>query len=235
MEETLALGLSKKMIRGMGNGWEQSLNRIEEKLSVKKTDLPRHIILSGKGLPPEITHYIGLIHSAILNYQRVKLIYTPLYSDKKTHRRVDPYYLFFEEDFWYFRGYCHLREEPRTFALDRIISIKLLEEHFLPRNISPEEELSGAFGAYMDGEPIEVVLRFDEDIKPYIRRKIWHQSQNLLELDDSRLELHFKVNGLDGIVQWVYRWLPYVEVVSPKELREIVCKELKMALKKNKK
>lgn len=233
-EETLALGISKKMIKGMGSGWEDSMDRIEQKLSVKKTDLPRHIVLSGKGLAPEITNHIGLIHKAIMDYQRLKMVYSPLYSNEKTKRKVDPYYLFFEEDFWYLRGYCHLREEPRTFALDRIISLKVLNEHFIPQNIAPEEELSGAFGTVVDGEPVEVVLRFDEEIKPYLQRKKWHQSQRERELNDGRLELRFRVNGLEGINYWIYRWLPYVEVVSPKELREIFKEKLEMALKKHK-
>jgi predicted DNA-binding transcriptional regulator YafY len=231
-EETLALSISKNMIRGMGSGWEESMDRIEQKLLVKKTDLPRHIVLSGKGLAPEITGHIGLIHKAIMNYQKVKMIYRPLYSDQKTKRKVDPYYLFFEEDFWYLRGYCHLREEPRTFALDRVISLKVLEEYFIPRNIAPEEELSGAFGTVVDGEPVEVVLRFDEEIKPYLQRKKCHQSQRERELKDGRLELRFSVNGLEGIGRWIYRWLPYVEVVSPKELRKGVKEELETALKK---
>lgn len=232
MDETLALSISKKMIRGMGTGWEESMNRIEQKLSVKKTDLPRHIVLSGKGLPPEITGHIGLIHSAIMNFQRLKMTYRPLYSDQKTKRKVDPYYLFFEEDFWYLRGYCHLREEPRTFALDRVMSLKRLNEHFIPRNIAPEEELYGAFGTVVDGEPVEVVLRFDEECRPYLQRKTWHQSQRERVLKDGRLELRFRVNGLEGITHWIYRWLPFVEVISPKELRESVKGELEKALKK---
>jgi predicted DNA-binding transcriptional regulator YafY len=232
-EETLALNISKKMIKGMGSGWEDSMNRIEEKLSIKKADLPRHIILSGKGLPPEITNYIGLIHQAIMDYQRIKIIYSPLYSDDITKRKVDPYYLFFEEDFWYLRGYCHLREEPRTFALDRINSLKVINEHFIPQNITPEEELSAGFGTVIDGEPTEVVLKFDKEIRPYIQRKKWHQSQKERELKDGRLELRFRVNGLEGINYWIYRWLPYVEVVSPKELRGNFVAELEIALKKN--
>jgi predicted DNA-binding transcriptional regulator YafY len=232
MEETLALGISKKMIRGMGTGWEDSMNRIEQKLSVKKTDLPRHIVLSGKGLPTEITGHIGLIHKAIMNFQRLKMTYRPLYSDQKTKRKVDPYYLFFEEDFWYLRGYCHLRKEPRTFALDRVVSLKVLEEPFIPRNIAPEEELAGSFGPVVDGKPVEVVLRFDEESKPYLQRKKWHQSQRERELRDGRLELRFSVNGLEGIARWIYRWLPYVEVVSPKALRQGVKEELEKALKK---
>ncbi len=45
------------------------------------------------------------------------------------------------------------------------------------------------------------------------------QSQRERELKDGRLELRFRVNGLEGITHWIYRWLPYVEVVSPKELK----------------
>ena len=41
MEETLALGISRKMMAGMGSGWEANMKRIEEKLSIKKTDTPQ--------------------------------------------------------------------------------------------------------------------------------------------------------------------------------------------------
>jgi predicted DNA-binding transcriptional regulator YafY len=232
LDETLALGISRKMMAGMGSGWEESMKRIEEKLSLKKSGLPRHIVLSGGPLPEEVAGHIGIIHRAIMNFQKIKMTYRPLHSDEKTKRKVDPYYLFFEDDFWYFRGYCHLREEVRTFALDRIMALKILEEHFIPRNIAPEEELSGAFGTVVDGEPVEVVLRFDPGCRPYLQRKKWHESQRDRILNDGRLELRFTVNGLEGITPWIYRWLPHVEAVSPKTLREGVKEELKQALKK---
>jgi predicted DNA-binding transcriptional regulator YafY len=232
MEEALALGISRKMMAGMGSGWEDSMKRIEEKLSIKKTELPRHIVLSGGGLSPEVATHIGFIHQAIMNFRKLKMTYRPLSSDQKTKRKVDPYYLFFEEDFWYFRGYCHLREGIRTFALDRIMALRVLEEHFIPRNIAPEEELSGAFGTVVDGEPVEIVLRFDAECRPYLQRKKWHESQRQRDLKDGRLELRFRVNGLEGITPWIYRWLPQVEVVSPKKLREGVKEELEKALKK---
>ncbi len=232
MDETLALGISRKMMAGMGSGWEASLKRIEEKLSLKKSGLPRHIVLSGGVLPEEVAGHIGTIHKAIMNFQRLKMTYRSLYSDEKTRRKVDPYYLFFEEDFWYCRGYCHFRQEVRTFVLDRIITLKVLEEHFIPKNIDQEEELAGAFGTVVDGEPVEVILRFDPECRPYLQRKRWHDSQRERILKDGRLELRFTVNGLEGIRPWIYRWLPQVEVVSPKSLREEIKEELGRYLKK---
>lgn len=232
-EEALALGISRKMMAGMGSGWETSMKKIEDKLSVRKTDLPRHIILSGGPQAPEVTGYLSGLHQAIIHFQRIKMVYRALHSDEKTKRKVDPYYLFFEEGFWYLRGYCHLRKEVRTFALDRIGEMNLLEEYFLPRGAAPEEELAGAFGTVVNGEPAEVVLRFDPECRPYLQRKKWHESQRERLLKDGRLELRFTVNGLEGITPWIHRWLPRVEVVGPKKLRDQIREELKQALKKN--
>jgi predicted DNA-binding transcriptional regulator YafY len=232
LDETLALAISKQLLGGMGKGWEASFRRIEDKLTVKKAEIPRHIILSRKGLPQEAVSHIAHIHKAIINFQRVRLIYRSLYANQKTKRKVDPYYLFLEEEFWYLRGYCHLREEPRIFALDRIISLKQLGEHFIPTNIIPEDDLSGGFGTFVDGNPVEVVLRFDKQSKPYLQRKKWHQSQQERKVKDGRLEIRFRVNGLEGITRWIYRWLPYVEVVSPPELKSVIKKELEAALQK---
>ena len=233
VEETLALALSKKIMGRMGSGWENSLDRIEQKLSLKKAAVPEHIVLAGGVLQTDITGRIAIISEAIKNFQRIKLIYRPLSSDQKTKRKVDPYYLFFEEDFWYLRGYCHLRNEPRTFALDRIAGLKVLNDYFVPQNLSPEDELSGSFGSVVDGKPVEVVMRFDPVCRPYVQRKKWHQSQRERDLKDGRLELRFRVNGLEGISRWVYRWLPHVEVVSPKELQERIVMDLQLTLKRH--
>lgn len=219
VEETLALALAKKLLGNFGTEMENSLSRIEKKLSVKEQILPKHIVLKAEKLSPLVEGYLGTIYQAIKNYQRIKLTYRALYSDEETERKVDPYYLFFQDDFWHLRGFCHLREDLRTFALDRIVSLRVLKEHFIPKGISSGEELSGAFGSMLDGEPVEVVLRFDPEIKPHILRKKWHESQQEKELKDGRVEMRFKINGTEGIKQWIYRWIPYVEVVEPEELK----------------
>lgn len=233
VEETLAFALAKKLLGNFGAGMEKSLSSIEAKLSIKEPALPQHIVLKAEKLSPIVEGYLGTIYSAIKNFQRIKLTYRALYSNEETERKIDPYYLFFQDDYWHLRGYCHLREDLRTFALDRIVSLKVLKEHFIPKGISSDDELSGSFGNMLDGEPVEVVLRFDSEIKPYVLRKKWHQSQKEKELSDGRVEMRFKVNGTEGIKQWIYRWIPHVEIVEPKELKDEIKKELKEAARKN--
>jgi predicted DNA-binding transcriptional regulator YafY len=230
LEEGLALSLSKKVLEGFGDGLVKSLSGLEEKLAGKKTGSSKTYIYSTGTLPPKAAQHVGLIHQAIANFQRLEMVYTGLYSEEKTRRKVDPYYLFFEDYFWYLRGYCHLREDFRTFALDQIRLLKVLPEHFVPQSISPAEELSGTFGTFVDGELVEVVLRFLPEIKSQVLRKRWHPSQREKTLKGGVLELRFTVNGWDGIKPWIYRWLPWVSVISPRDLKETVKKELTQAL-----
>ncbi len=118
--------------------------------------------------------------------------------------------------------------------MDRIVSLRVLKEHFIPTGVSAEDELSRSFAGMGDGEPLKVVLNFDEEIKPYVLRRKWHHSQKEKEIKNGRVELTFAVNDLEGIKQWIYRWIPYVEVVEPIELREEVRYELKEAHKRHK-
>jgi predicted DNA-binding transcriptional regulator YafY len=233
VEETLAFALAKQMLKRFGEGIENSFSKIEEKLSIKKTDPPKHIVLKNEVSSPEIGNYLQAIHNAIVNFQKIELQYKTLHSDQESTRIVDPYYLFYQDGFWNLRGYCHLREGFRTFALDRILSLRILDQHYLPKRITPEEDLSGAFGSVVDGKPVEVILMFDKEIKQHVMRRQWHESQKTSELKDGRLKMIFNVKGSEGIKEWIYRWLPHVEVISPKKFREEIKGELEEAVKRH--
>jgi predicted DNA-binding transcriptional regulator YafY len=220
LEETLAFALAGKFLVNFGPGMEKSLRNIKNKLSSHGSGDMKHIILSGEFLTSPWDKYLGLIHQAIVNYQKIKLLYKSLHADKPVESIVDPYYLFFREGIWYLRGYYHIDKAARTFALDRISSLSVLNQHYVPQHVSPEDELSSAFGAFIDGKPVKVVLRFAAESRPFILRKKWHKSQKVVEREDGQIEITLTVNGLLGIKRWLYQWIPHVKVVSPKGLKE---------------
>ena len=231
--ETLAFAFAKKMLGSIGAAdMAGVLSNIEDRLAKGKASLPKHIVLAPDVPHPEKAAFLGIILQAIPNLNKLQLTYKALYSDEITTRIIDPYYVFLDEGFWNLRAYCHLREDFRTFAVDRMQELKVLDSHFLPKKIDPDEEFSGSFGSVIDGEPVQVVLRFDPEIRPYVERRQWHQSQHKKELEDGRLEMSFVVRGYEGIMQWIYRWIPYVEVMEPEELREAIRETLNEAVNK---
>jgi predicted DNA-binding transcriptional regulator YafY len=230
-EESLALALAKKMVGVLGEDLGKHLDRIRQKMAARPMAETPKIFVREDGRVKG-GDYLEVLNQAALNFQRVELTYQALSSRKKTNRRVDPDYIFYQEGLWYLRGYCALREDFRTFALDQILSLKLLDDYFVPKRRPEEEELMASFGSFLDGEAVDVVLRFDPGIKGYIQRKKWHPSQQEKDLSGGRLEARFRVNGLEGISRWIYRWLPQVEVIAPAELREKMKEDLRKALEK---
>lgn len=82
---------------------------------------------------PDISLLITL-SEAIGQQQRIAMDYRS-YRDQVTHRKVEPYGIVGWDSHLYLVGYCCLRQDRRTFRLDRIQQIEMLAESFVrPEN-----------------------------------------------------------------------------------------------------
>jgi predicted DNA-binding transcriptional regulator YafY len=231
--EALALALAKNVLKSFSEGIESSIESIEKKLAVNRKIKTSHIHIKTEEPSKQVSGYLHEINDAILNFQRLELTYAALSTQETTVRTIDPYYLFYHDGFWHLRAYCHLREEMRLFALDRIEKLSVLREYFVPMALSQDDELLWSFGHYVDGDPISIVLRFDREIREHVMRKKWHPSQDVKELKDGGLEMRLNVNGVQGIGSWILKWIPHVKVLEPKSLRQQLLSKLEAAIEKN--
>ena len=82
---------------------------------------------------PDVSLLITL-SEAIGQQQRVAIDYRS-YRDQLTHRKVEPYGMVGWDGRLYLVGYCCLRQDHRTFRLDRIQQVEMLAESFVrPEN-----------------------------------------------------------------------------------------------------
>ncbi len=158
------------------------------------------------------------------------MLYLPLRRKKETHRKIDPYKIWFFEGTIYIIGFCHLRNEVRTFVIDRIKLLSLLDEKFeLPDDFDLDEYTRHSFKVMQD-ELYTVKVRITPAWARYIGEKIWHESQKSRKLPDGSLELTFQVAGLDEIKQWIMSLGPEAYVKEPERLRDMVKADMKKAL-----
>lgn len=61
---------------------------------------------------------------------QVSALYQSQNHSKAAKRAIDPYALVFRSGWWYLVGYCHLRAAMRTFRVDRIQNLKILNMIF---------------------------------------------------------------------------------------------------------
>jgi predicted DNA-binding transcriptional regulator YafY len=172
---------------------------------------------------------IASLIDATLHQRRARIGYFSFHSRRKKSYLVDPYRLV------YFRGglYVYARAEEygevRTFAVERIEDIEVLEEVFdAPKDFSVSEYAKGAFGI-AGGQPEDVEVHFDGEMAGYIRERVWHESQSLEAGPRGSVILRMSVVPGFELKSWLKGFLPHVRIVRPAGLREEIARELALA------
>ena len=89
--------------------------------------------------------------------------------------------------------------------------------------------LAAAFGI-AGGKPEDVELRFDARAAHYIRERVWHESQELIEDEGGGVRLRLRVAPGVDLRAWIKGFLPDVSVVRPASLREEIGRDLQAAM-----
>ena len=163
---------------------------------------------------------IDRVNDAAIRKETVDIVYYTMSRKKETRRRLDPYRICFFSGTFYVIGLCHLRDEVRIFALDRIKMLHQTGEGFrLPDDFDYEEYMTPSFGIFQ-GRPVRVRVRFDADAAGYIREKVWHENQKITPEDDGSVLFEAEVAGTDEIRHWILSWGSKAEALEPESLRE---------------
>jgi len=162
---------------------------------------------------------INLVNEAAIRKKTVELVYYTMSRRQETTRRVDPYRLWFFNGTFYLIGYCHMRGDIRIFALERIQQGTITQDGFIvPENFSFEDFMHPSFGV-IQGDPAQVLIRFDKAVAGYIREKVWHESQRITAREDGSILFAARVAVTDDLTSWILSWGSCAEVLEPPSLR----------------
>lgn len=144
---------------------------------------------------------------------------------------VDPYHLLAYHGDWYLIGHHHRRDAIASFAVSRIAAVESTGNRFeVPLRFDAAAWVRERFGVTGGERRLQVRLRFSPRVAEYIRRRIWHPSQQIMERRDGGLELRMTTTGWKEVVRWVLSWQPDVTVLAPKRLRERVEEKMREGL-----
>jgi predicted DNA-binding transcriptional regulator YafY len=139
-------------------------------------------------------------------------------ADQPAVREVDPYALAHMAGAWYLTGYDHLRGAVRTFRLDRIEEITVLERTF--------ERPRGAHLRAREGEsrPIEIRVLFDAEVARWVRegRSFFTTAEE--EVAEGFL-VTLRVRQEDEVLSWLLGWGRHVRVLEPESFRRRIAEE----------
>ncbi len=173
----------------------------------------------------EIEHIFSKIYKAHMERKIINVEYFTMGREETLLRKIDPYALKFRFGLWYLIGYCHIRDEIRTFRIDRVKVVEITEDTFnIPGDFNLEVFFSGSWGI-MKGKKTSVKLRFSPEIAKFISEVMWHPSQKLRKCKNGSLIATYEVLGLEEIKRWVLGFGREVKVLQPEVLRQQIVEE----------
>lgn len=173
----------------------------------------------------KLTTMLAQIESSIDLQASLTLEYKKDYDGDRIERTLDPYGMVHWKNKWYVVGYCHLREELRTFRVDRINRCTQLDNRFRrPAGFSAREFLLSHLlsepGAENRPDLITVHIK---GIPQAIDDVCTHWLFGQALLDRSADQAHFRINELQLYTYAAYYLLSFggkLRIMAPEDFKE---------------
>jgi predicted DNA-binding transcriptional regulator YafY len=110
-------------------------NNTKDKANLlSKRILFRHNIESDR-----TSNYLSSLQIALTHFYLVKITYQAQEKNEVTHRIIEPFALYSTQENWLLIAFCKLRNDFRSFRLDRIKNVEITGETFEPHKMSLQE------------------------------------------------------------------------------------------------
>jgi predicted DNA-binding transcriptional regulator YafY len=159
------------------------------------------------------------LRRAVHEQRRVDMVYRSGSQPEPRARSLDPYALVFRWGWWYVVGFCHLRQEIRSFRVDRILELELTGQGFqAPSDFDVHAFLAHEF---REQPSLKVRLRFSTAAAhvALANRSYWEAVE---EQSDGAVVVSFAAPDLAWAASSVLAYGSLVTVLEPEDLRRMV-------------
>jgi predicted DNA-binding transcriptional regulator YafY len=161
------------------------------------------------------------IGSSLLKRKQLHIDYLGRGKNELSSRDISPQRLIYYKDNWYLDGWCHLKEDIRSFSVDAIQRVEILETK--TKDVSEEklnEELGSGYGIFSGKDVKWATLKFSPERARWVSKEKWHPKQKGKFLEDGSYELKIPYSKEPELLIDVMKYGPEVEVTEPKDLRK---------------
>lgn len=167
------------------------------------------------------------VGSALLRRKRLIIDYHARGTDEVTRREISPQRLIYYRDNWYLDAWCHLRNGLRSFSVDTIKRVDILEKN--SEDVSEKklnDVLGSGYGIFSGKDVNWATLHFSGQRARWVASEKWHPNQKSKFLADGTFELKIPFSDDRELLMDVLKHGAEVEIIEPAELRAKVTNEI---------
>ena len=192
-------------------------------------DITNRIVLENV---PSAREYLPRVVDAMRHNQRLTFAYK---SYKRVNRQtgiiLEPYFVKIFNQLWYVIGYNVKDKMIKTYSLDRMSDVNILNDTFMmPEGFSPEDFFADCYGITTSKAAAKrISLKVEPTQAKYLRALPLHHSQQE-EVHDSYSIFRYKMHNTYDLRERLLSHGSSVEVLEPPELKAQIIDELKKSL-----
>lgn len=182
---------------------------------------------------PSAREHLPVIIDALKQNHRIRFSYKSYTRSLPTDGIVlEPYFVKIFKQLWYVIGLNVKDGLIKTYSLDRMSHLNLMQETFtMPENVKPSEFFKDCFGIITNqNSPKRIVLRVEPTQAKYFRALPLHSSQQE-EVHDDYSIFSYMMRITYDLKEELMSHGSSIEVLEPKELKALIRTELEQALK----
>lgn len=132
---------------------------------------------------------------------------------KISQRRIEPHVLAYYNSAWYVKAFCLSANEPRVFAVHRIISAEMTDKTFEPDEKIIKSVISGDLFDYAKIKSIEVNCH--PEIAQYVREHKPGSCETQRENPDGSITLFIKEMRERDLIKWILSEAGNAQLIQP--------------------
>ncbi len=182
---------------------------------------------------PSARQYLPVVIDALKQNRRISFSYKSYTRSRPTDGIVlEPYFVKIFKQLWYVIGLNVKDKQVKTYSLDRMSQLNLLQDTFvMPEDVNPSEFFKDCFGIITNqNRPKRIVLRVEPTQAKYFRALPLHSSQQE-EVHDEYSVFTYQMRITYDLKEELMSHGASIEVLEPQELKLLIRNELEQALK----
>jgi predicted DNA-binding transcriptional regulator YafY len=166
----------------------------------------------------------------VLKDRKLRIVHKKLGGPSR-EREVSPLQIVRFRDNWYLDAWCHAEDGFRSFAMNRISKVAVLQADAVRKDAAAlTGHFASAYGIF-NGKADKVArIRFLGIAAEEVSQERWHSEQKGTHLPDGNYEIEVPYFKDTELIMDILRWGNLAVVLEPVELRTNVCERLRSAL-----
>ncbi|MBX2871439.1 MAG: YafY family transcriptional regulator [Saprospiraceae bacterium] len=164
--------------------------------------------------------YLQDLLRSIASKQLLKMLYTKA-DGSSSERKLEPIGCYHHKNNWYLVAFCQLKKDYRTFKLNRIVNLQVLEQRFDKTHIRLQDYIDRQDQSWKKEHPFHAIeiaftpafLQFAESRKYYFG----FVEQNT---ENGNVHMKFLNSSLEIMARWLLQFGDQATIIAPLELRD---------------